>query len=233
MAAIHRVPEAFIASTMSFVANMANTRHLVFFWLDSRMSAVDCKMVNISRECQEFMGRLESCDPLAPRVMADADQAVGCLSAGPQLSPREDPGSYRSFLERHRFVDELGLMLRCRGEFVAGISAFRHADETEDRGPPNFSMVAPLLEKSLPYIEFNLTRHLGADKEAIRTEIIDRYGLTRRESEIAELIGAGCTNSDIAQCLDLGLATVKTHIVNLFRKVGVENRSSLVALLPR
>jgi DNA-binding CsgD family transcriptional regulator len=230
MAPAHRVPQSFIDSTLSFVAGIAGARHLGFFWLDSRHSPIDWKMVNVPREChQEFMDKMRPYDPLAPRTMIDSGTNVGWLNA-----VAGDPSHrFRDFLGRHRFVDEVDIILRSKSDFVAGIIAFRHADDMESGSVPAFRDVLPILEKSIPYIEFNLGRYLGSDKEAIRRENMETFGLTPREAEIAELICAGCTNSDIAGCLGLGLATVKTHILHLFEKVGVENRSSLVALLPR
>lgn len=230
MAQAHRVPQSFIDSTLSFVAGIAGARHLGFFWLDSRLSAVDWKMVNVPREChQEFMDKMRPYDPLAPKTMIDSGTTVGWLND----TSCDHSHKFRDFLGRHRFVDEVDIILRSKSDFVAGIIAFRHADDAAADGVPGFGDVLPILEKSIPYIEFNLGRYLGADKQAIRGEIMETFGLTPREAEIAELICAGCTNSDIAGCLGLGVATVKTHILHLFEKVGVENRSSLVAVLPR
>ena len=231
MASAHRVPQSFIDSTLSFVAGIAGARHLGFFWLDSRLSPIGWKMVNVSHEChQEFMDKMQPYDPLNPKAMIDAGQTVGWLNDDAPLVSSDHSHKFRDFLGRHRFIDEVDIILRGKNDFVAGIIAFRHAD---DAGMPGFQDVLPILEKSVPYIEFNLSRYLGSDKETIRREIMETFGLTPREAEIAELICAGCTNSDIAGCLGLGVATVKTHILHLFEKVGVENRSSLVALLPR
>jgi DNA-binding CsgD family transcriptional regulator len=60
--------------------------------------------------------------------------------------------------------------------------------------------------------------------------IFDRYGITRREREIIELICAGKTNQEIADQLFISLATVKDHNHNIFRKTGVRNRVELTNL---
>jgi DNA-binding NarL/FixJ family response regulator len=54
-------------------------------------------------------------------------------------------------------------------------------------------------------------------------------GLTARESEIAGLIAAGLSNSDIADRLFVSTATVKTHVNHIFAKTGVRDRAQLVA----
>lgn len=47
---------------------------------------------------------------------------------------------------------------------------------------------------------------------------------TPRENQILELICAGYSNKEIAAACDIGLSTVKAHIYNLYRKMGVSNR---------
>jgi DNA-binding CsgD family transcriptional regulator len=49
--------------------------------------------------------------------------------------------------------------------------------------------------------------------------------LTNRERDILELLATGATNKQIAANLDLRPGTVKWHIYNLFRKLGVETRT--------
>ncbi|MEH0021363.1 MAG: LuxR C-terminal-related transcriptional regulator [Desulfobacter sp.] len=49
-------------------------------------------------------------------------------------------------------------------------------------------------------------------------------GLTRRENQILNLIASGASNKDIADALEIGLATVKSHIYSLYKKIGVKNR---------
>jgi LuxR family transcriptional regulator, positive regulator of biofilm formation len=48
--------------------------------------------------------------------------------------------------------------------------------------------------------------------------------LTRRETEILELMAIGVTNDDIADKLCISPNTVKTHIYNIFKKIDVPNR---------
>lgn len=52
--------------------------------------------------------------------------------------------------------------------------------------------------------------------------------LTRREHEVLERIAAGRTNDEIARDLHVGAATVKTHVNNLFAKLGVQTRAQAV-----
>jgi len=49
--------------------------------------------------------------------------------------------------------------------------------------------------------------------------------LTRRETEILELLAAGHSNREISKRLFLSEKTVKAHLATVFRKLGVSNRT--------
>ncbi len=49
-------------------------------------------------------------------------------------------------------------------------------------------------------------------------------GLTRREVEVLQLISSGMTNRAAARTLWVTSETVKFHLTNVYRKLGVSNR---------
>lgn len=55
--------------------------------------------------------------------------------------------------------------------------------------------------------------------------------LTRRESEIAELLAHGMANREISVTLSISIETVKVHIQHIYRKMGVKNRVELLLLM--
>jgi ATP/maltotriose-dependent transcriptional regulator MalT len=52
--------------------------------------------------------------------------------------------------------------------------------------------------------------------------------LTARESEILGLMAEGMTNPQIAAQLVIGAGTVKTHTLNIYRKLDVANRTQAI-----
>jgi DNA-binding NarL/FixJ family response regulator len=54
--------------------------------------------------------------------------------------------------------------------------------------------------------------------------------LTSRELEILELIESGSSNKEIARQLHIQLATVKNHVHNVLRKLGVRGRAEAAAV---
>lgn len=55
--------------------------------------------------------------------------------------------------------------------------------------------------------------------------------LTEREQEVLELVATGMTNQAIADHLNIGVTTVKTHIASLYSKTGVTSRVELGQLM--
>jgi DNA-binding NarL/FixJ family response regulator len=54
--------------------------------------------------------------------------------------------------------------------------------------------------------------------------------LTPREVEVLELVARGRSNPDIARELFIGEATVKTHLLHVFDKLGVDDRTRAVTV---
>ena len=51
---------------------------------------------------------------------------------------------------------------------------------------------------------------------------------TPREIEVLALVGKGLSNGEIARELFIGEATVKTHLLRIFDKLGVDDRTRAV-----
>ena len=53
--------------------------------------------------------------------------------------------------------------------------------------------------------------------------------LTRRERKVAELVGRGLTNREIAQRLVLSERTAQNHVQHILTKLGLANRTQIAA----
>jgi DNA-binding NarL/FixJ family response regulator len=80
--------------------------------------------------------------------------------------------------------------------------------------------------------------HAGADT-VVSTHPTISVELTERETEVLRLLAQALSNGEIAQRLFIGEATVKTHLLRVFAKLGVDDRTRAVmvaverGLLPR
>jgi DNA-binding response OmpR family regulator len=103
-------------------------------------------------------------------------------------------------------------------ELMARISALlRRASPTsapaDDSGSPAAAEAAP--------------RPGPLSDEALR----ERYGLTARQTEVARLLGEGCSNAEIASRLEMSYYTARNHTEQVLAKLGVASRAAVGALL--
>ncbi len=61
--------------------------------------------------------------------------------------------------------------------------------------------------------------------------LADRYGLTARETEIMGLVARGHGSAYISETLYISRNTVRTHVHNLYAKLGVSSREQVMALV--
>ncbi len=66
------------------------------------------------------------------------------------------------------------------------------------------------------------------EKMLATADATQHYLLSTREREILGLIAAGKTNPQIAAQLIIGAGTVKTHTLNIYRKLEVANRTQAI-----
>jgi len=60
-------------------------------------------------------------------------------------------------------------------------------------------------------------------------QILNRYNLTRRESEIVLHLCKGQSNKEIGETLFIEEGTVKVHLKSIYRKLNVKNRTEVVS----
>jgi two-component system, NarL family, nitrate/nitrite response regulator NarL len=75
-----------------------------------------------------------------------------------------------------------------------------------------------------------LSAEVGGDlARALRVSGQDAIGLSARELEVLRLMATGATARSIAEQLHLATPTIKTHLQNVYLKLGVSSRGSAVA----
>ena len=69
---------------------------------------------------------------------------------------------------------------------------------------------------------------LAHDRDSGAQLSLARFGLTGREAQVARLLARRATNREIAEQLDLSPHTVRHHVENIFAKLGIHSRRSIV-----
>ena len=98
--------------------------------------------------------------------------------------------------------------------------------------------VGYLLKDAPPLELTNAVRSAAEGDSALSSMVADRLmtrvrtprsSLTPRELEVLQLVAGGSSNREIGQELMLSEATVKSHLVHIYDKLGVRSRTSAVA----
>ena len=98
--------------------------------------------------------------------------------------------------------------------------------------------VGYLLKDAPPHDLLSAVRSTAEGDSALSPIVADRLmtrvrtprtSLTPRELEVLQLVAAGASNRQIGQDLMLSEATVKSHLVHIYDKLGVRSRTSAVA----
>ena len=69
-------------------------------------------------------------------------------------------------------------------------------------------------------------KYIPADIASILSEHIGQEELTATEANVLRMIVGGMSNKEIGFALDISENTVKTHVQNIFGKIGVSDRTS-------
>jgi len=160
----------------------------------------------------------------APRALGVALRAAGVVAGGDRGASllREaidalERGDAR--LERARALADLGAMLRRRNRRTEARELLREALDAAHRAGAR-----PLAE----YAETEL-RATGARPRRVVLRGLD--SLTASERRVAELASQGLTNREIAQMLFITARTVEGHLTSVFRKLKLDSRNGLSAVL--
>ena len=77
------------------------------------------------------------------------------------------------------------------------------------------------------FLRYPTSAPLPSDE--ISAEFLSKYRVTERERELIFKVMQGKSNADIARELFISIPTVKTHLHNIYQKLGVDGRYELLA----
>lgn len=60
---------------------------------------------------------------------------------------------------------------------------------------------------------------------------MEQFGLTKKESDILDLLVKGYNNKEICDKMVISSNTVKKHILNIYRKLNIKNRVQLLCMV--
>ena len=212
----------FAEETILFVSRMTGVDALALYLANDETGRYNFQRRRVSdffhRQYETGMSKY---DPFEYRRVAQSDIRVALLSETVDCRPEDQ--HYLRFIRAHGFSDLIETLFRSDGRVIGGLTLLLEEAHDHER-------VISALEAMQPYVEFNLRSTYGR-RSLRRKDAAQRFLLSSRESDVVDLLIQGTTNNEIAESLHISLATVKTHVMKIFHKVGVSNRSTLVRKL--
>jgi two-component system nitrate/nitrite response regulator NarL len=179
----------------------------------------ECELVGFAKNGEEALAALRRLEP----DVAVLDVRMGGLSGKEILAAasREGLGTRIVLLSAYLGDDVV------YGAIAAGAAGYLSKEMDRD------GILDAVVAVSRGAVVLSPEVHTGVAREIQRREMLARPRLTRRELEILALAAQGRSTPQIAGGLHLSAATVKTHLQNVYDKLGVTDRTSAVAVALR
>ncbi|WET12756.1 MULTISPECIES: helix-turn-helix transcriptional regulator [unclassified Pseudomonas] len=198
---------------------LVHVSQAAFYCVDRQLQARDFRLHGMSGEMhRDYLDNYQQFDPLQPSNCASSGLNVVPLGFAMARQPQRDNHRYQDFLLRYGVVDVVEILAHRAGQPQAAISLLRTAEQGAFT-PDQLSQLNALQ---------SLLQLAVANIQPDEDPLID---LTPRERQIALLLRQGASNKQLAQELNVGLPTIKTHLINLFRKTHASSRTELVGIL--
>ncbi|MFB4299563.1 response regulator [Actinomadura sp. NTSP31] len=152
---------------------------------------------------------------LAPRVRPDVILMDLRMPGGDGVSAIERLGPAHRVLVLTTFEDDADIVRAVR----AGAAGYLLKDASRTDLAAAIRAVAAGRTVLSPSVSARLSAVRAAPAPAV---------LSARESEVLALVARGLTNAEIGARLFIGQATVKTHLLRVFAKLGVSDRTAAV-----
>ncbi|WP_167956350.1 helix-turn-helix transcriptional regulator [Anaerosporobacter faecicola] len=136
----------------------------------------------------------------------------------------ENKKSHNSMYRRNQFQYGLHMLLVYEAKQVGVINLYRFM------GKPDFDYdelsVCNMLKEHLA-LRLSSEVMAGIEIKYTVSEVVDRFGLTPRETQVLKNMLAGKDNYQISDDMMISTFTIKKHILNIYRKLEISSRTQL------
>lgn len=180
----------------------------------------------VRRMTKEYHDKFWLIDPMHPSRYDDSNTNVisnSMLMTDIAWSRTE---FFKEFFEPRGYFHNVDVFFRNTQRIIAVLSLLRN-----DRDQPFRQNEVELLEKLQPFIQYTLSNIYLPQRIHDRTTLAEQFELTPRELDVVEIALTGASNKVLVEQLKVSLPTLRTHLQNIYAKVGVHSNSELISKL--
>ena len=133
---------------------------------------------------------------------------------------------YKEFFKPHDIFHNADVFFRQKNRIIAVLSLVR-----KNRKEPFIKAEVELLTKLQPFIQYSLNKVYLPKRVHDRVSLAKKFGFTARELDVVELALTGASNKVLIGQLKISQPTLRTHLQNIYLKVGVHSSSELISKL--
>lgn len=227
------------------IYTMEDFSDMQFHFLEHMQMILDFDAAVFSLPSREALTAINSfttlhCDPDLIRKYQSLDYRHGIMYSGKSMVFRDtdiisdekrlQSEYYRSVYIPNKWSFALQMTLAKSGNFLGAVTFYRRS------GKPDFAyfdiFILNMLKDHLSYrLETQLSKEQSGDSRLSLEKAADTYSLTKREVTILELLLKGEETDAICQTLLISPNTLKKHILNIYRKLGINSRSQIFRMI--
>jgi len=214
----------FADQTLVFATSVFHASAAVFTWADSHDQFLPHVQIGWPESTtKEYYSLYASSDPLNIYRLIRQGAKVARLQDAERDVRHQ---SWNGYQQKFGLVDEVGFM------FWSGATPLGCLSVIRTPGDPPFSCVESF-DQIHAFIEHGLSLLPAVKRFRAQSILKNAYCLTERERAVAKLISEGLSNKDIGAALNIELSTVKSHVLRILGKLGLDNRTQIAAFCNR
>ena len=218
-------PNHFQIESLKLVNGLIPLTSSAFFLIDPKMEQKGTVLQGVDQESDRaYREHFKDLDLSHPSRFMNRSETVVCLEDLYRGQTFHQSIYYQDFLQPMNIEHCCDMFFRSEGIIIAVLTLMR------DSSIPKFTEAEIQKLKIIQaYLEYSINLAYLPARISQRESISQTYGLTDRELDVLEWVIVGAENKTVASELSISLATVKTHLIRIFTKLGVNSRAKLLA----
>ncbi|MDD5944489.1 MAG: helix-turn-helix transcriptional regulator [Clostridia bacterium] len=137
---------------------------------------------------------------------------------------------YRDIYNKEGWDYSLHMTFGRNGDFLGAATFYRYKGK-EDFDSNDIFVLDMLREHLSLRLQKDRDYEVNVHDKMTVAEASEKYGLTKQEHMVLGLLMDGTENTVICEKLSISINTLKKHILNIYRKLGIKNRVQMFKMI--